>query len=382
MGIGASALGPLSNAFGAEAPGPHNSEMYLYVGTYTSGESRSEGIYILRFETRTGKITPHKIVGGVEEPSFLAIDPKGRYLFAVNETVEYQERKSGAVSSFAIGRDDGSLTFLNKQASMGGAPCHLTSSRDGKFVLVANYVGGNVAVLPVNRDGTLGEAIDVEQHFGSGPNKARQESAHAHSIMLDRRGHYAFANDLGIDKILIYKFDGTNGRLHPNPDKSHYTARPGAGPRHFKFHPSGKYAFVINELDMTASSLAYDPAEGTLREVHTVSTVPAGYSGENTCADVHVHPDGKFVYASNRGHDSIAAFRFDRASGRMELIEHVPTGGKTPRNFAIDPTGKFMLVANQRSDSIVTFSIDRLSGRLRPTGQVANVPSPVCLLLM
>ena len=356
--------------------------MYLYVGTYTSGGSGSEGIYILRFDTRTGKITRHQVVSGVEEPSFLTIDPKGKFLFAVNETLEYQGRKSGAVSSFAIGSGGAPLTFLNKQPSMGGAPCHLTTSPDGKFVLVANYVGGNVAVLPVGRDGKLGPAVDVAQHSGSGPNKARQEEAHAHSIMLDRRGRYAFVNDLGIDKVVIYEFDGANGKLHPNPGQPHHGTRPGAGPRHFKFHPSGKHAFMINELDMTVSSLAYDPAKGALRELHTVSTVPAGYSGENTCADLHVHPNGRFVYGSNRGHDSIAAFRFDSATGWLEPIEHVPTGGKTPRNFAIDPSGKFLLVANQRSDSIVTFSVDHASGRLKPTGHAADVPSPVCLLLI
>lgn len=382
MGIAAAALGPFSEAHGAETPTPLKSEMYIYVGTYTSGGSKSEGIYILRFDTQTGKIWPHKVVRGVEEPSFLAIDAKRRRLFAVNETVEYLGRKSGSVSSFTIGQEDGSLTFLNKQASMGGAPCHITASRDGKFVLVANYVGGNVAVFPVNRDGKLGEATHVEQHSGSGPNKARQEAAHAHSIIMDQRGRYAFANDLGIDEVRIYEFDGANGKLRPNPNQPHYETRPGSGPRHFKFHPAGGHAFVVNELDMTVSSLAYDPAKGTLREMHTVSTVPTGFSGENTCADLHVHPDGKFVYVSNRGHDSIAGFRFDSATGRLEPIEHVPTGGKTPRNFAIDPTGKFLLAANQRSDSIVTFSIDQASGRLRPTGHAVNVPSPVCLLLM
>jgi 6-phosphogluconolactonase len=379
MGIGAYTLLPFSDALGRPRSARRDGESYLYVGTYTSGGSRSEGIYIFRFDPETGKVTPHKTVRGVEEPSFLAIDPRGKYLFAVNETLDHQGRKSGAVSSFSIERG-GSLTFLNKQPSMGGAPCHLTTSRDGRFVLVANYVGGNVAVLPVGGDGALGKVIDLEQHSGSGPNKARQESAHAHSIILDGTGHYAFANDLGIDKVMIYKFDGSNGKLSPNPDQAHYQTRPGAGPRHFKFHPSGKYAFVINELDMTISTLAYDQARGALREVNTVSTVPPGYSGENSCADVHVHPDGKFVYGSNRGHDSIAAFRFDVASGRLEPIEHVPTGGKTPRNFVIDPAGKFLLAANQRSDSIVTFSIDGESGRLKPTGQVTNVPSPVCLL--
>lgn len=380
MGIGSYTLVPFAAAFGGGGSGRRRGESYLYVGTYTSGGSKSEGIYILRFDTETGKVTPHKIVRGVEEPSFLAVDPKGRYLFAVNETIHHEGRQSGAVSSFAVNDGGGALTFINKQPSMGGAPCHLTTSRDGKFVLVANYVGGNAAVLPVGRDGALGEAVDLEQHSGSGPNKERQESAHAHSIILDGTGRYAFVNDLGIDRVMIYKFDGSNGKLSPNSDQAHYQTRPGAGPRHFKFHPSGKYAFVINELDMTISSLAYDPAKGALREVHTVSTVPNGYTGENTCADLHVHPTGKFVYGSNRGHDSIAAFRFDAAAGRLELIEHAPSGGKIPRNFAIDPAGKFLLVANQRSDSIVTFSIDRESGRLRPTGQAASVPSPVCLL--
>ena len=380
MVIGAYTLIPLAEALGGARPGRRERETYLYVGTYTSGGSKSEGIYILRFDAETGKVTRHKTVRGVEEPSFLAVDPRGKYLFAVNETLEHEGRKSGAVSSFAIDGGGGALAFVNKQPSMGGAPCHLTTSRDGKFVLVANYVGGNVTVLPVGRDGALGKVIDLEQHSGSGPNKERQESAHAHSIILDGAGRYAFANDLGIDRVMIYKFDARNGKLSPNTDQAHYQTRPGAGPRHFKFHPSGKYAFVINELDMTISSLAYDPAKGTLREVHTVSTIPDGYSGENTCADLHVHPDGKFVYGSNRGHDSIVAHRFDAAAGRLELIEHVPTGGKTPRNFVIDPAGKFLLVANQRSDSIVTFSIDRESGRLKPTGQVANVPSPVCLL--
>ena len=382
MGIGASILGPSLNALGEDVAGPSDGEMYLYVGTYTSSGSKSEGIYILRFDTRTGEIRPHKVVRGVEEPSFLAIDPAGKYLYAVNETLEYRGRKSGAVSSFAVAQKDGTLTFLNEQPSMGGAPCHVTTSRDGKFVLVANYMGGNVAVFPVARDGTLGPAVDVEQHSGSGPNKARQEAAHAHSIMLDQQGKYAFVNDLGIDKVMIYEFDGRNGKLRPNPNQPYYASRPGAGPRHFKFHPSGKYAFVVNELDMTVASLLYDPTQGSLKEVHTVSTVPAGYSGENTCADLHAHPNGKYVYASNRGHDSIAAFEFDVAIGQLKPVEHVPAGGKTPRNFAIDPTGKFLLVANQKSDTIVTFVIDQASGRLKSTGHTAKVPSPVCLLLV
>ena len=357
-------------------------EMLLYIGTYTSGESSSEGIYIQKFDPATGRLSPYKTVSGVEDPSFLTIDRNRKFLYAVNETLEHEGQKSGAVSAFSIDRKTGSLTFLNKQPSRGGAPCHISVSRDGKFVLVANYVGGNVAVLPVKADGSLGQAIELEQHSGSGPDKTRQEAAHAHSIMLDSGNKYAFVNDLGIDRIMIYEFDSKNGKLAPNPKQPFYQSRPGAGPRHFKFHPGGKYAFAVNELDMTVSSLSYDQSSGTLKEIQAISTLPVDFTGENSCADVHVSPDGRFLYVSNRGHDSIAAYRIEGMSGRLELIEHVSTQGKTPRNFAIDPSGTFMLVANQRSNSIVTFSIDPESGRLKYSGQTISVPSPVCLQLI
>lgn len=375
------ALCPFAGMLTAQGVG-RSKEMLLYIGTYTSGESSSEGIYIQKFDPATGRLSPHKTVSGVEDPSFLTIDRNRKFLYTVNETLEHEGQKSGAVSAFSIDRKTGSLSFLNKQSSRGGAPCHISVSRDGKFVLVANYVGGNVAVLPVKADGSLGPAVDLEQHAGTGPDKTRQEAAHAHSIMLDAENKYAFVNDLGIDRIMIYEFDSKNGKLAPNPKQPFYQCRPGAGPRHFKFHPGGKYAFAVNELDMTVSSLSYDQSNGTLKDIQTISTVPAGFSGENTCADIHISPDGRFLYTSNRGHDSIAAYRIERMSGRLEFIEHVSTQGKTPRNFAIDPSGAFMLVANQRSDSIVTFSIDPKSGRLKNTGQAISVPSPVCLQLI
>ena len=356
--------------------------MLLLVGTYTSGESKSKGIYLLKFDPRDGGITPHGVVDGVEEPSFLAIDERRNFVYAVNETLEFNGQKSGSVSSFALRTDTGALTFINKQPSMGSAPCHITVSPDGKFVLVANYLGGNVAVLPVSKDGVLAPAVDIKQHSGSGPDKKRQDSAHAHSVILDQKGRFAFVNDLGVDKIFIYEFDAATGRLNPNRNQPYFQTKPGAGPRHFKFHPSGKYAFVINELDMTISSLAYDAAKGSLKEVQTVSTLPSGFSGENTCADIHVTPDGAFLYGSNRGHDSLVGFKVDSQSGRMELIGHTSTQGKTPRNFLIDPTGKYLLVANQRSDSIVTFGIEKKTGRLRSIGEKVTVPSPVCLQLV
>lgn len=357
-------------------------ELLVYIGTYTSGESKSEGIYICKLNPDSGALSLYRTVRGVEEPSFLAIDKGRKSLYAVNETVEYQGQKSGAVSAFAIDRKTGDLRFLNKQPSLGGAPCHVSVSDSGKFVLVANYLGGNAAVFPVEKDGRLGAAIDIEQHSVSGPNKERQKPPHAHSIVLDGKNRFAFVNDLGLDKVMIYRFDAKSGKLEPNAAQPFYETRPGAGPRHFKFHPNGKLAFVINELDMTVSSLAYDPKQGSLKEVHTLSTLPAGFSGANSCADIHVSPDGAFLYGSNRGHDSIVSYRIDDRTGKLEPIEHVPTRGKTPRNFAVDPTGKFLLVANQKSDSVVVFRIDGRSGELRPTGNKISVPSPVCLKLV
>lgn len=353
-------------------------DMLLYVGTYTSGESKSKGIYIHKFDGASGRLSPFRVVEGVEEPSFLTI--RGRYLFAVNETMEFDGLKSGAVSAFEIDQKSGELKFINKQPSMGGAPCHITTSANGKFALVANYMGGNVAVLPIGDDGRLSKAIDVEQHTGTGPNKERQEAAHAHSIILDSHNKYAFVNDLGIDRVMIYEFEKSKGALTANSKQPFYSSAAGAGPRHFKFHPNGKFAFVVNELDMTLTSLAYDASSGGLKAIDTLSTLPAGVSGpSNSCADLHVSPSGDHVYASNRGHDSIAVYSFDKSSGKMQLVEIVSTRGKTPRNFAIDPTGNYLLAANQRSNSIVTFAIDRKTGKLTYTGSSIETPSPVCL---
>ena len=368
--------------FGQSAIDKRSKEMLVYIGTYTSGKSKSEGIYIYKLNLDSGELKPYKTVKNVVEPSFLAIDKDKKYLYAVNETEEYEGKKSGAVSAFAIDRKTGDLKFLNKQPSLGGAPCHISVSDNGKFVLAANYLGGNISVFQVERDRKLGSSVDLEQHSGSGPNKQRQESAHAHSIMLDENNRYAFANDLGIDKVMIYRFDDKTGKLIPNPAQPFYQTKAGAGPRHFKFHPNGKFAFIINELDMTISALSYDKARGTLKEIQTVPTLPADFSGINTCADIHVSPNGQFLYGSNRGQDSIAAYKIDEKNGKLEFIEHTSTEGQTPRNFAIEPGGKFLLAANQNSDSIVVFRIDEKSGKLSPTGNRAHVPTPVCLLLI
>lgn len=364
----------------APAPKRIAKPLTLYVGTYTSKKSR--GIYVLKFNDETGEVVKALTVENVIEPSFLAIGKSRKYLYCVNETEEFQGKRSGAVSSFAIDRRSGDLKVLNTQPSLGGAPCHISVSADERFVLVANYLGGNVSVFPVERDGRLGTSVDLVQHSGSGANVDRQRSAHAHSIILDEGGRFAFASDLGSDKIFIYRFDRRTGNLEPNSAQPFFQTRPGAGPRHFVFHQSGRFAFVINELDATITSLAYETRRGTLTEIQTVRTLPSDFSGSNTCADIHVSPDGKFVYGSNRGHDSIVVFKLDEATGRLRLVEHVSTGGNTPRNFTLSPSGRFLLAANQNSDSIVVFRVDEESGKLSRTKFEADVPTPVCLKLI
>jgi len=351
-------------------------KLLFYVGTYTSG--KSQGIYLYSLNLTSGELKHIATTKGVKDPSFLAVASSHRYLYAVNEVEEFAGKKSGAVSAFAIDRRTGELRFLNQQPSLGGAPCYLVVDQTGRFVLVANYTGGNVAVLPVRSDGSLAEATDVKQDLGSSINAERQEGPHAHCIVLDPANHFAYSCDLGTDKIMIYRFDGRQGKLIPN-QRSSVQVKPGAGPRHLTFNPDGKYAYVINELDATVAAFAHDRVRGNLKQVQTISTLPADFKSANTSADIHVSPDGEFLYSSNRGHDSIAAFKIDPRNGKLNFISHEPTGGKTPRNFAIDPTGTFVLVANQNSDNIVTFRRDRETGRLSATGHVAEVPSPVCL---
>ncbi len=359
----------------------NSKEMLLYVGTYT--QKGSEGIYVYKFNQETGILSRLHTVKNVVEPSYLTIEKDRKFLYAVNETEEYEGKKSGAVSAFAIDRKTGDLKFLNKVPSLGGAPCFITVSENKKFALVANYLGGNVSVHPVKNDGSLGASIDLQQNSGTGANKDRQEAAHAHSITLDEKNRFAVACDLGVDKVFIYEFDEKNGKLKANPNQPFYQTKAGAGPRHFTFHKSGKLAFVINELDLTISSLEYDDKKGTLKEIQTVSTLPADALRKGaTCADLHISPNGKFLYGTTRGHDSFAVFKLDEKTGGLEFVQNISTGGKTPRNFTIAPNGKFLLAANQNSDSIIVFSIDEDTGKLTQTGNTAAVSMPVCLKLI
>ena len=376
--LAAAGAGVLGAASAVRADGRAARELLVYVGTFTTG--KSVGIYLYRLDLRDGSLKPTGTTAAVVSPTYLTIDRARRRLYAVNRVEEFEGAHGGAVCAFEIEPKSGALRLLNRSRSMGLAPCYVTLADSGRFVLVANYVGGNVAVLPVLKDGSLGEATQVEQFKGSGPNRERQEAPHAHCILLDRANEHAYACDLGTDRVLVYRFDRRTGKLTPNAQPS-VSLKPGAGPRHLTFHPNGRFAYVINELDATVTTFAHDVRRGTLSELETVATLPADFKGTNTAAEIQVAPGGKFLYCSNRGHDHLASFRIDPGTGRLTLLGHTPTEGKTPRNFAIDPTGAFLLAANQNSDTVVTFRIDPQTGALRPTGHRAEIPAPVCLKL-
>lgn len=349
----------------------------MYVGTYTAN-GRSRGIYRLEVERETGAFRAATLAAATRDPSFLALSPDKRTLVAVNELVSYEEKPSGALSTFSRDLASGALTKRGERASLGGAPCYVSIAGDGKHALVANYVGGNVAVFPLDANGP-GAATALVQHEGSGPNRARQAGAHAHCIVLDAANRFALVADLGIDRIRVYRYDAARGTLEPSPFRE-AVLRPGAGPRHLAFAPDGSTLYVANELDSTLSAFRYTPASGRLELRQSLSTRPTDATGDNFPADLHVHPSGRAVYLSNRGDNTLAVFSVEKGSGKLALVQTVATGGNWPRNFALDPAGRFLFVAHQRSDAITSFAIDRATGRLMRTGAEAQVPSPVCLL--
>lgn len=355
-----------------------SNELLVYVGTYTN-KGTSDGIYICKLNLTTGALTKFSSAKS-QDPAFLAIDRKRKFLYAANEIGELNGQKSGAVSAFAINQTTGELTFINQQATNSPGTCSVIVDKKSKCVLAANYSGGSVSAFPVKSDGSLGELSDLAQHQGSSVNPNRQKEPHAHTIIVDDGNRYAFCADLGLDKVMIYKLDAKRAKLTPNT-QAFASVKPGAGPRHFKIHPNNKFAYVINELNSTVTTFAYDKSQGTLKEIQTVPTLPADFSGTNYCADIHVHPSGKFVYGSNRGHDSIVVFAAD-ATGKLSLVQHHSTLGKWPRNFAIDPTGQFVLVANQNTNNVVIFRVEASTGKLTPTGHSLELPLPVCLKLI
>ncbi len=343
----------------------------VFVGTYTT-KTESKGIYAYEFDADTGKLTPKGVAAETPDPSWVAVHPSGKFLYAANEA-----GKTSTVSAFAIDVKTGKLTLLNQLPSLGEDPCYLSFDKTGKYVLVANYSSGTVAVFPILADGRLGEHTALVKDQGAtGPDKERQEGPHAHWIETPPDNRFALAADLGLDEVLVYKFDAASGTLTPN-EPAFARLKAGSGPRHVAFHPKGKFVFVVSELTSTATSFAYDAKKGTLKEIGTVSTLPPGFSGRNDVAEAAVYPNGKFLYVSNRGNESLAILSIDPAKGTLGPVGGIPTGGKEPRHFAIDPSGKYLLAENQLSNNIVVFKIDLATGGLTPTGQVVEVPSPV-----
>jgi 6-phosphogluconolactonase len=357
---------------GGSADKPAANRKYLvFVGTYTN-KTESKGIYAYEFDADTGKLTPKGVAAETKDPSWVAVHPSGKYLYAANEA-----GKASTVSAFAVEPKSGKLTLLNQMPSLGEDPCYLSFDKTGKYVLVANYSSGTIAVFPILADGRLGEHTALLKDQGAtGPNKQHQEGPHAHWIETSPDNRFVLVADLGLDEVLVYKFDATSGTLTPN-EPAFARLKAGSGPRHAVFYPNGKFVFAVSELNSTATSFAYNAKKGTLKETGTASTLPPGFSGRNDVAEAAVHPNGEFLYVSNRGNDSIAILSIDAGNRTLAPAGGVPTGGKEPRHFAIDPSGKYLLAENQFSNSVVVFKIDPATGGLTPTGQVVEVPSPV-----
>ena len=356
------------------------SKYRVYIGTYTNGDSK--GIYSCTLNMQDGSLTNLKLAAESVNPSFLAIHPNRRYLYAVNEVSDFQGKtNNGGVSAFAINQKTGKLSLLNQQSTGGASPCHLIVDAAGKNVLVANYHGGSIAAFSIQKDGSLSKATSFIQHAGSSVISPRQDEPHAHSINLDAANRFAFVADLGLDKVLVYRFNSDRGTLVPN-EPTGVSVPPGGGPRHFAFHPNGKTAYVINEIKSTVTAFEYNKQRGVLKPFQTLSTLPAGFDGRTSTADVQVHPSGKFLYGSNRGHDSITIYTIDNKSGRLTYVENQKLLGQTPRNFAMDPAGRFLFAECQRNGFIETFRIDPNSGRLNSMGISVSVPSPVCVKMM
>ncbi|WP_020472132.1 lactonase family protein [Zavarzinella formosa] len=357
----------------ADSP-PVPTKYWAFIGTYTG--KMSKGIYRIEFDTATGKLGKAEVAAEIGSPSFLAVHPKLTHLFCVCEE-GIKGQKGGGVGSFTLDPKTGELKAVNVGSSVGDGPCHIVVDKEAKNVLLANYGGGSVAVLPLGEGGKLGEATSFVQHKGSSTVKSRQSEPHAHSINLDKANKFAIVADLGLDKVLVYKFDAAHGKIALN-DPAGVALESGDGPRHFAFHPSKPFAYVNNELSSSVTALTYDAEHGTFKKLNSLSTLPEPTKGNST-AETVVHPSGKFVYVSNRGHNSIAMFAVNQDTGELKALGHQGEGIKVPRNFNIDPSGQWMLVANQDGHSVIVFKIDPETGKLSPTDQKAEVGSPVCI---
>lgn len=356
-------------------------EYHVYFGTYT--RTKSEGIYRARFDATTGRLGAVELAAKTGDPSFLAVHPNGAVLYAIDERSDPAKTPGRGVAAFAIDRASGVLTKLNEQETGGPGPCHVDVDPSGRALVVANYGGGSVSAITLQPDGRLGAAGTVVQHTGSSVHPTRQKAPHAHAATIAPGGGHVLVPDLGIDEVRVYRLDAATATLTAG-DPAGAKSTPGAGPRHVAFRPDGRFVYAINELNCTVTVYAFDPGRGRMTEVQTISTLPPGETvrpGIST-AEVQVHPDGRFLYGSNRGHDTIVVYAIDAASGRLTLVEHEATQGKTPRHFALDPTGGWLLAENQGSDTVTLFRVERTGGRLEPTGQTVAVPVPVCAVFV
>lgn len=363
---------------GAAAPMP--TDYWVYFGTYT--DTKSKGIYVSRMD-KDGHLTAPELASIALNPAFLAVEPRHQFLYAANETDQFRGQQSGAVTAYAIHASTGRLARLNQQSTRGAGPAHVAVDATGHLVVAANYNGGSETAFPVNADGSLAAASITVQNHGSSINPARQAEPHAHCVAFDPSNRFAFVCDLGLDQVLSFRIDPATAGLTAN-DPAFVKVAPGSGPRHIAFRPDGRFAYVINELACTMTVFAFESDHGALREIETVSTLPAGEAVKSSysTAEVAVHPSGKFVYGSNRGHNSIVVFASDEATGRLTLVEHVSSGGAVPRSFGIDPAGRFLLAANQDSGNVDVFAIDAKTGRLAPTGDSVAVAKPVCVVFV
>jgi 6-phosphogluconolactonase len=364
----------LAAAAAPQAKTPSDGQWLVYFGTYTT--TSSKGIYVAWFDAASGQLGAPRLAVETPSPSFLALHPTRPVLYAVNEVSEFEGQKAGSVSAFAIDSRSGDLKLLGRSSSRGTGPCHLVVDKSGRNVLVANYGGGSIASLPLGPDGGVSAATAFIQHTGASVDARRQTAPHAHMIETDPKNKFALVADLGLDQLLVYQFDPKRGQLQP-AKPAYAKLDPGSGPRHFAFSPDGRDVYVLNEMLVTVTALRYQ--SGGLTSFQTVEAMPSGAKpgAGDSGAEIAVHPSGRFVYASLRGPDSIAVFAREAATGRLQLVEHVATGGKTPRSFGIDPSGRYLLAANQRSDQVVAFRIDLGTGRLTPTGQTVDVGTPV-----
>jgi 6-phosphogluconolactonase len=362
------AAGPLSKVHTAKGP------ELVFVGTYTN-KTTSKGIYAFRFDEHNGKISALTVAAESADPSFVVVSADGKFLYAVNEVGDFGGASSGAISAYSMERTSGKLTLLNQVASGGADPCFVSIDKTGKFLFVANYSGGSVGVFALAADGKIGERTTFEQHTGHGALKDRQDAPHAHWVATSADNRYALEVDLGLDQVIVDKFDETSGKITPN-DPPFANVEAGAGPRHLAFSPNQKFAYVTNEIGSTVTVFSYDADKGTLEPKQTIGTLPRDFNGQNDTAEIVMHPSGKFLYVSNRGRDSIAIFGVSK-TGILTSIGDFLTRGKTPRNFTIDPSGHYLLVANEATNDIEVFRIDLNSGELGFTGERVEVPAPV-----